>query len=139
MRHAFLAITAAFLMFHTGCSTAPKTADDRADLRDSAETSLKKFERKDDGLANLLDRSAGYAIFPSVGKGGLIVGGAYGKGVLYEHGQQTGYCDLSQASVGFQAGGQDYAELLVFKTTDALNDFRRGTYDLGLEASAVAI
>ena len=140
MRKALSTISflCAFLMISAGCATAPKTENAKDDLKDSAEVALKRFERMDSSLAALLDKSAGYAVFPSIGKGGLGVGGAYGKGVVYEHGTVTGYCDLSQASVGFQAGGQDFAELLVFNSA-ALNQFKGGTYDLGAEASAIAI
>ena len=59
--------------------------------------------------------------------------------MLYERGQPAGYCDLSQASIGFQAGGQEYSELVVFKDQGALSQFKQGTYDLSAEASAVAI
>ena len=130
---------AALLMIFTGCSTAPKSDAARADLRDEANVTVRKFERRDESLHNTIDRSAGYAVFPSVGKGGLGVGGAYGRGVLFENGRMSAFCDLSQASIGFQAGGQDYAELIVFRDRDALNRFKNGTYALAAEVSAVAI
>ena len=66
---------------------------------------------EDPGLGELLRRSYGYALFPKVTKGGLGVGGAYGRGVVYERGRHVGYSDLSQASVGLQAGGQTFSEL----------------------------
>jgi len=135
----FFTATAAFLIFAVGCATAPKTETGKANLQDDAQATLKKFQRQDAGLRDLMDRSAGYAVFPSVGKGGLGVGGAYGKGMLYENGQATGFCDLSQASIGFQAGGQDYSELIVFKEADALGRFKQGNYGFTAEASAVAI
>ena len=129
----------ALLMVFAGCSTAPKSDTARANLKDEADVTLRKFDRRDPSLRQTIDRAAGYAVFPSVGKGGLGVGGAYGRGVVYENGQMTGFCDLSQASIGFQAGGQDYAEVLVFKDRDALNKFKQGTYALSADASAVAI
>lgn len=135
----YLVAFAALLISLTGCSTAPKTESARSNLEDEAQASLKKFESRDPSLRQTLDKSIGYAVFPSVGKGGLGIGGAYGKGVLYENGRMTGFCDLSQASIGFQAGGQDYSELIVFKDPEALNNFKHGTYAMDAEVSAVAI
>jgi lipid-binding SYLF domain-containing protein len=132
-------LAASLMGYAGGCATEPKSENARENLQDEAQVAVRRFERSDEKLHALLDRSVGYAIFPSVGKGGLVVGGAYGKGVLYENGMQSGYCDLSQASVGFQAGGQSYSELVVFKDPDALRKFKSGTYDLSAEASAVAI
>jgi lipid-binding SYLF domain-containing protein len=139
-KHAlYLVGFAALLISFTGCQTAPKTETGRANLEDEAQVALKRFERRDPTLQETLNKSVGYAIFPSVGKGGLGVGGAYGKGVLYENGRMTGFCDLSQASIGLQAGGQDYSELIVFKDPEALNNFKHGTYAMDAEVSAVAI
>src|SRR3954466_3609837 len=82
-----------------GCATEPQTPEARDDLRDDAQATLNKFVRRDPTLQEVLDRSAGYAIFPSVGKGGLIGGGAYGRGIVYSHGRQVGFADITQATV----------------------------------------
>src|SRR5437764_7954320 len=115
------------LLFSTGCSTAPRTETARDTLRDDAQATLSRFEDKDPSLADVINRSAGYAVFPKVGKGGALVGGAFGRGVLFQNGQMIGYCNLEQASVGLQLGGEKYSELLVFKDQDALNRFKNGT------------
>src|SRR5437867_78792 len=91
-----------------GCSTAPKSSEQKANLRDDGMTAVKDMERTDGGLQDFLNKAYGYTVFPSVGKGGAIVGGAYGKGVVYEKGEWIGYADLSQATVGLQLGGQTY-------------------------------
>src|SRR5689334_17085588 len=131
-----LAALAAIVLF-TGCSTAPKTANDQANLRDQATATLNKFKRQDTSLEAFMNKAYGYAIFPSVGKGGLVVGGAFGRGVVYQGNQVVGYTKLEQGTVGFQAGGQDYAELIVFENEAALNKFKSGSYAFSAEASAV--
>jgi lipid-binding SYLF domain-containing protein len=134
-----LLVALAGISLMAGCSTTPKTENSKADLHDSATTALNKFEREDSSLKRFLDGADGYAVFPEVGKGGLVVGGAYGRGELYEKGQFVGYTDLSQGSVGFQAGGQSYAELIVFESESALMKFKAGNYALSAQASAVAL
>ena len=83
--------------------------------------------------------SYGYAVFPTIGKGGIGIGGARGKGLLYEGGNITGEVTLTQLTVGFQWGGQAYSEFIFFKDDVALADFKRGNYELGAQASAVAV
>jgi lipid-binding SYLF domain-containing protein len=96
--------------------------------------------RTDPGLRDFIDRGAGYAIFPNVGKGGLVVGGAYGRGIVYgDNRQMIGYSDITQASVGLQAGGQSFRELLVFENQAALDRFKGDRFSLGANASAVAL
>jgi lipid-binding SYLF domain-containing protein len=138
----FRPIVAAFaaVLLVAGCQTAPKTADARANLIDQADVALRRFERSDDSIRTVLDHAAGYAVFPDVGKGGFIAGGAYGKGVVYQGRDIVGFADMSEATVGFQAGGQEFSELIIFQNEDALNRFRdRGGYGLAAEASAVAL
>lgn len=123
----------------TSCSTAPKTAEGKADIRQEAQAALSKAQAEDSTLTACLQRAEGYALFPNVGKGAAGVGGAYGKGVLYEHGKAVGYCDLSQATVGAQLGGQTYTEIICFETPEALAKFKAGDFTLDSQASAVAL
>ena len=121
------------------CNTAPKSEEGKADIRDSAATALAKAERNDPTLIPVLRDAKGYAVFPSVGKGAVGVGGAYGKGVLYEAGSFVGYCDLSQVSIGLQLGGQAYTEIIAFSTADALANFKAGNFAFDAQATAVAL
>ncbi|HEY3824777.1 MAG TPA: lipid-binding SYLF domain-containing protein [Bryobacteraceae bacterium] len=125
--------------FIVGCSSEPQNKQTADTMTDSAKTTVQKFEDKDPSLQNVLSNSAGYAAFPSVGKGGFIVGAAYGKGTVFERGHVVGYADMKQGSVGLQAGGEDYAELIVFRDQASLDKFRTGNYALSAEASAVAL
>ena len=95
--------------------------------RSRAAAQLETFAKKGDG----------FAFFPEIKKGGLIVGGAGGRGVVYEKGQYIGYADLTQVSVGFQAGGQTYSELIVFQDQAAMNRFKQNETNFGANASAV--
>jgi lipid-binding SYLF domain-containing protein len=89
--------------------------------------------------ADYFKNSYGYAVFPTVGKGGFIVGGARGHGRVYQQGAYIGDTTLNQVSVGFQAGGQAYSEIIFFEDARALRDFISGNYEFGADISAVAI
>jgi lipid-binding SYLF domain-containing protein len=136
MKISGLLVIAAIL---AGCSTEPKTSDERAELRDDAATTVRKVEREDPDFTAFLNAAYGYAVFPSVGKGGLIAGGAYGHGVVYQQGQIVGYCDLRQATIGAQIGGQSYSEIIAFETPQALDNFKDNKFEVAAQASAVAI
>ena len=81
----------------------------------------------------------GYAVFPTIGKGGFVVGGAYGKGRVYHDGKVTGEASLIKVSVGFQAGGQAFSEMIFFEDKRAYEEFTSGEFEFDAAASAVAI
>ena len=95
-----LAAVGAAAMFLGGCSTAPETNTDRTELNNDTQAAMNDFKAQDPSLDNLLGNSYGYAIFPSVGKGAVGVGGAYGQGEVYQGSKLVGYADMTQASVG---------------------------------------
>jgi lipid-binding SYLF domain-containing protein len=136
-RSLFVASVA--MLVAAGCATAPKTAEERRSLVSEADAAVQAMTAKDPSLKNFIEDAHGYAIFPNVGKGGLIAGGAYGRGVVYEQGQPVGYAELNQASIGAQIGAQSYSELVVFENEDALSRLKAGNIDLGAEISAVAL
>lgn len=139
MKVTYLVTGAMALLALSACSTAPKSVEGKSDLRSDAARALAKAQQADPTLVPILDAAAGYAVFPSVGKGAAGVGGAYGKGVLYERGVVVGYCDLSQASIGFQLGGQAYTEIIAFENQQALNRFKQGRFQFDAQATAVAL
>jgi lipid-binding SYLF domain-containing protein len=138
---AFGGALAAIVLFgNVGCSTAPEKPAAREQLDNNADSTLKNMKAADPTLAGVLDHSAGWAIFPSVGKGGFIAGAAYGRGQVYDaKGSFLGYSDLKQGTVGAQAGAQTYDELIVFKDTEALNKFMSGQFALSANYSAVLL
>jgi hypothetical protein len=89
--------------------------------------------------ADFFRTAYGYAVFPTIGKGGVGVGGAFGKGRVYEKGKYIGDASMSQVTVGFQLGGQAYSQIIFFKDQRALKEFTSGNFAFGAEASAVAI
>ncbi len=89
--------------------------------------------------AQFFSDSYGYAIFPTVAKGGLGVGAAHGRGKVYRHGELVGDSSVTQVSFGFQAGGQAYSEIVFFKDEDSFNRFTSGNLQLGADVGAVAI
>jgi lipid-binding SYLF domain-containing protein len=110
-------------------------ADD--DAAKCAET-LKLF--KDAGeSAGFFKNSYGYAVFPTIGKAGLGIGGAHGSGCVYEKGKQVGTAKMNQLSFGWQAGAQGYSLLVFFEDERAFKDFTSGNFEFGAKASAVAI
>ena len=108
-------------------------------MKEDADTALAKAQATDWTLADLVRASYGYAVFPSVGKGGFGLGGAYGQGILYEHGAFVGYCDLTQASIGFQLGGQTYTEIIIFENKEAVDYFKSGSFAFDAQVTAVAL
>jgi lipid-binding SYLF domain-containing protein len=123
----------------TGCATAPKTQAEKQSLVAEADAAVSTMVARDPGLRDFISRGHGYAIFPNVGKAGAIVGGAYGRGVVFENGRAVGFAELNQASIGAQLGGQSYSELIVFESDGALNRLKAGNFDIGAEMSAVAL
>jgi lipid-binding SYLF domain-containing protein len=84
-------------------------------------------------------KSYGYAVFPTIGKGAIGIGGAYGKGRVYEKGNYIGDTSMTQLSIGFQLGGQAYSEIVFFEDKRAFDEFTGGNFEFGAQASAVAI
>lgn len=95
---------------------------------------------KNAGESSSFFKSAyGYAVFPTIGKGGFVVGGAHGKGHVYEHGKYVGDSSVTQLSVGFQAGGQAYSQIIFFEDKRAFDEFTHGNFEFGADVNAVAI
>jgi lipid-binding SYLF domain-containing protein len=114
---------------------APAAARAQADVPPVIE----KFKAKDPGMAKIFADAVGYAVFPTVGKGGLGIGAARGKGWVYSGGRAIGRSTLTQVTVGLQFGGQAYSEIVFFQTRQALDNFRLGHLKLDAQASAVAL
>ncbi len=97
------------------------------------------FKAKDSSLESFFREAAGWAVFPTITKGGFIVGGARGDGVVYQDDKVIGYSVVSQGTIGLQIGGQTYSEIIFFEDTAALNHFKAGNAELSAQASAVAV
>ncbi len=102
-------------------------------------TAKAEFIKEDALMKALFDKAYGYVIFPNVGKGGLGVGAASGNGVVYERKMMVGMASLSQVTIGFQAGGQAYREVIFFESKKEMDRFKESKFEFAAEVSAVAV
>ena len=109
---------------------APAWADEYSDTK-------KMFE--DSGLSDMFKSAFGYALFPTIGKVGFVVGGAYGKGRVYMQGKHYGDTAMTQATIGFQLGGAGFSQVVFFQDKRAFGEFVTGNFEFGADAQAVAL
>ena len=131
-----IALVAAVL---AGCATAPPTRAEKQSLQQSADATRAEMMARDPAIEHMTANAPAYAVFPSIAKGGVLVGGAYGKGILYEHGVPTGYVSLQQASIGAELGGQSFAELLILRNPYEITAVKDGTFTAGATAGIVVL
>jgi lipid-binding SYLF domain-containing protein len=106
------------------------------DLKAKAEEAVQNFKNTDPSLTNFFDKAAGFAILPSVGEGGFIIGGARGDGLVYEKSNLVGKVTMSEISVGAQVGGGSFAEIIFFETPEALKSFKESQWAMSAKAKA---
>jgi lipid-binding SYLF domain-containing protein len=116
-----------------------KAQDDKEKILIDCKNAKATFMKTDASMSNLFMNAYGYAIFPDVGKGGAIVGGAGGGGALYEKGKAIGTAKMVQVDVGAQVGGQSYREVIFFENKDAFDRFKENKIEFSGQASAVAV
>lgn len=107
--------------------------------RDDVTETIARFQEEDPDITAFFEQAHAFAIFPNVGKGGIGVGGAHGHGYVYERGHLVGTTKLTQVTLGFQLGGQAYSEVIFFQDENAFRDFAEGNFELGAQASAIAV
>jgi len=132
-------VSFATLCVLVGCASQDWDQDDVRENRPEIDDTIAAFRDADPDLQQFFDRSAGYAVFPTVGTGGLVVGGAHGDGVLFEGGRIVGTTAITEISFGAQVGGQTFSEIVFFEDQATLNEFKDGNFDLGASASAIAV
>ena len=133
---------AGFLLIFMGLSMPSLKAQDKEKtdkLVAEAREARSQFVSTDNLMESLFNSSAGYVIFPNVGKGAIGVGGAAGNGIVFEKGKAVGSAKMKQVSVGFQFGGQAYREVIFFQDQAALNRFKQNKFEFSAQASAVAV
>lgn len=121
------------------CASAPESRPEQSSLEARANAVVESMVARDPSLAQLLEDSPGYVVFPQVAEAGFIIGGSNGVGVLYENGRAIGYSELYEGTLGLQLGGQSFSELVVFQNQSALDRFKAGNFDLTAGVTAVAI
>ena len=110
------------------------TADEKSDDVEALEKLLQS-----DVVAGFHESAYGYAIFPTIGKGGIGIGAAHGKGRVYRDGKKLGDVSMTQVSIGLQLGGQAYRQVIYFEDERALREFTSGSFEFGAQAEAIAI
>ena len=134
----FKYVIALILVGSLGFTASAQSEKDQkiiADADDAVATLLKI----DPDMRDYFNKSAGAAVFPNVGKGGFILGGASGNGVLYEYGKKVGMCSLKKVSVGLQAGGEALIQVIFFETEADVEKFKEGDYEFDAGISATAL
>lgn len=104
-----------------------------------AQATLARVTSVDPSIKNFLANAYGYAVFPTVSKGAIIVGGAYGQGAAFHADKMVAKCSLAQATVGAQLGGQTYSEVIFFQDQPHFQQFLSGNFAFDAQASAVAV
>ncbi|MEA3413853.1 MAG: YSC84-related protein [Pseudomonadota bacterium] len=115
-------------------------AEEKAAEDDAAkyEATIKAFKEAGESGA-FFDSAYGYAVFPNIGKGGVGIGGAIGKGRVFRQGAWVGNSSMVQLSIGFQLGGQVYSMMIFLEDERAFNEFTSGNFEFAAQATAVAI
>jgi len=139
LRRARIVPLALVILVMVGCSTAPRTQEGKDDLVRDAAVALTDWNRQAPGIEGFARYGYGYVMFPGIGKGGVGIGAGYGRGVVYAQNQHIGFADVSQGSLGFLIGGQNYQELIVFDDKAALERFKHGKFDLSADSTGVLI
>jgi len=127
------------LLLVAGCAVAPEKPEARQVLSAEVDEAVAVMKAKDPGIERFFERSYGYAVLPKVFKGAFVVGGAHGKGEVFEQGQMTGYCNMSQASLGFSFGGEFFREIVFFRDKEDLDNFKAGEYTFSAQVTGVAL
>ncbi len=116
-------------------TAAPLFAE--AGLLTDVKDTISTLKQTDPGTKRLFETAQGYVVFPSIAKGGFIVAGSRGTGLVYEGGELIGKATLTSASVGAQAGGQVFSEVIFFESRSALNNFKQSGFSMNAQVSAV--
>jgi len=130
-------IALALLALPTLAMTGAPRVDD--DMHQNVLNTIATFKKKDPGIQKFFDGAVGYAVFPTIGKGAIGIGGAHGNGELIVGGKAVGKTSMTQVTVGFQLGGQSYSEIIFFQTKETLDGFKKSDFAFAAEVSAVAL
>jgi len=106
---------------------------------EEAKEAITEFKETNSDINEFFISAYGYVVFPGIGKGGFVVGGAGGKGTVFKGGTPVADCKMSQVTVGLQAGGQKYAEVIFFENAEAYERFTSNNFEFAAQVSAIAL
>ena len=124
--------------FAASALAGDETKNKNPELSSKVTEAKAAFLKQDEDMKAIFDKASGYVLFPTVAKGGLGVGAARGTGQVFEKDKVLGEATLTQVTVGFQAGGQAYSELIFFEDKTSLDNFIKGNFEFSAQVSAVA-
>ena len=127
------------LLLFTGCAVAPKSPEAKSVLSAEVNEAIAVMKAQDPDIQRFFDDSYGYAVLPKVFKGAFIAGGAEGQGEVFEKGKLTGYCNMSQATLGFSFGGEYFREIVFFRDKEDLDKFKSEEYTFSAQITGVAL
>lgn len=140
MKKVILIITPCVMLFLMGgCSTVPKTDEAKAVLTTEVTSTVSLFKTTDPGINRFFEQSYGYTVLPKVFKGGIWLGGAGGRGEVFEQNKMIGYCRMSQATLGFTFGGEYFREIIFFRDKEDFDKFKTGEYTFSAQVTGVAL
>ena len=138
MRNAALTMTGLLMLLAASAEGAwTPNPNEKKEL--AVQDAILSIKEKYPAMADWFNNSAGYAVFPKVGRGGFIIGGAYGTGLVIAGDRVIGEATVTQGSIGFQLGGEVFSEYIFFRDQTALAEFQRGNFEFDAQASAVAL
>lgn len=129
----------AFALIVCGCAVTPEKPKGKVILSIDSNEAIAVMKEKDSSIQTFFDKSYGYAVLPKVFKGAFIAGGAYGKGEVYEQNQMVGYCDMTQATLGFSFGGEFFREIVFFRDKEDLDKFKSGEFTFSAQVTGVVL
>jgi lipid-binding SYLF domain-containing protein len=125
-----LIVRATLLTILIALSLSPAWADEYSNTKEMF---------KNAGISDMFNSAFGYALFPTIGKAGFVIGGAYGKGRVYVQGKYHGDTTMTQATIGFQLGGSGFSQVVFFEDKRAFAEFIEGTFEFGADVQAVVL
>jgi lipid-binding SYLF domain-containing protein len=132
-----IGIALCIILFQT--SSAWAEGEEKDKKKDASYAATIQNFRNEPATAPFFESAVAYAVFPTIGKGGIGIGGAFGNGRAYQRGIYVGDVKMGQVSIGWQFGGQAYSEIIFFQNNDIFKEFTDGDFEFGADASAVAL
>ena len=139
MKRTFIILLALLPFMIFGCHSTPQTPESKVVLGAQVTEAIDLFKQKDPSIDRFFTQSYGYAVFPKIFKAGFWLGGAGGRGEVFEQGKLAGYSAVGQASLGFSFGGEFYREIVFFRDKADLDKFKTEEYTFAAQATGVAL
>lgn len=139
MKDGLIVGLAGMMALLAGCATRSESPAAREVLSTKVERAVALFKATDPSIQTYFDNAYAYAVLPEVTKGALLVGGAFGRGEVFSRGVKVGYCNMTQASLGFSFGGQYFRQIIFFQDKAAFDRFTGGDFTMSAQVTAVAL